>query len=205
MGANGLKTENYMSQDDRVKQVPYPIDIGPKSIGYGFFDLKEEPERAFEIVEAQGLPELQRLLQFFASPDSPFFSIGCEKAVWEQGDRRFSVRGYVEFSFNFPTLAHFQNYETLQLGFDGTLQRAKISGLRYFDWKVSPIDVVPIKSRIMACTIWTMLSDQPSKELAAKRYDKALGLLASYLIGFDYPAAPQGQIFGRKKEVSEDR
>ena len=198
-----MKVKNYITQDERVKPVPYGPDFRSDSLGYGFVDLKDNPDRVTEIVEARDLPGLQRLLRFFASRDSPFFSIGCEKAVSDQGGSRFAVGGYVEFAFNFPTLAHFENYEMLQKGFEKKLVKARVSGLQYFEWKVSPIDLSRVKIRMMSCTVWIGLSELPSKDLAAKRYDEALRILASYFEGIVFPPSPQGQIFGGGAEGRE--
>ena len=161
LGDEHLKVDNYIVTDDRVRYVPYQIDIRADSMGYGFIDLKNRPSEAMKVVEARELPELQLLLREFSLPSNPFFSIGCEKAAWKQDNGRYSVRGYVEFSFNFPVLANFQNYETLQKDFGQAIKK----------------------------------SDIPSRDLALRRYNKAVGLLTSYFKDLDIPHTTQSKVF----------
>ncbi len=190
-----MKVDNYIVTDDRVRYVPYQIDIRADSMGYGFIDLKNRPSEAMKVVEARELPELQLLLREFSLPSNPFFSIGCEKAAWKQDNGRYSVRGYVEFSFNFPVLANFQNYETLQKDFGQAIKKKKVTGLSYFEWRVAPMIIPWVKEGMHSCTLWIKVSDIPSRDLALRRYNKAVGLLTSYFKDLDIPHTTQSKVF----------
>lgn len=193
--------ENYIVRDERVKSIPYPPDFRPDGIGYGFLDLKGQPEKVSQIVEAKDLPGLQRLLRYLCSMESPFFSVGCEKASWKDSDGSFCVRGYVEFCFNFPTLANFRNYESIQKSFGLDLEKARIKGLDSFEWRVSPVDVSGVNKGMQSCAVWTSVSGLPNKRFALNNYDKALAFLAELFEELNIPHSATGQIFGPGNET----
>lgn len=191
-----MKIECFFIDDERQKSIPYPQEIRADSINAGFFDLKSNPDLATKIVEARDLPGLLSLVQFFSEQASPYFSVGCEKAVWMEESGRYAARGYVEFSFNYRKLAHRQNYQSMYENFKASVGKAKIRGLSSFEWRVSPVSIETAGIILESCTIWTKVTDQVTKELALKRYDKSMRFLESYFREIAAPHGSEKPIFG---------
>jgi hypothetical protein len=191
-----MKTKCFFLDDERQKSIPYPQEIRSDSINAGFFDLKTTPDLATKIVEARDLPHLLSLVKFLSEKASPYFSIGCEKAVWMEENGRYSARGYVEFSFNYRKLAHRQNYQNMYDNFKASVGKAKIRGLSHFEWSVSPIFVESTGITIESCSIWTKVADQVTKELALRRYDQSMRFLESYFREIEAPHGSEKPIFG---------
>lgn len=191
-----MKIECFFVDDERQKSIPYPQEIRADSINAGFFDLKSRPDLATKIVEAMGLPSLLSLVLFFSEKTSPYFSIGCEKAVWIEDNGRYAARGYIEFAFNYRKLAHRQNYKSLYENFTATTRKAKIGGLSSFEWRVSPVSIDAAGIIIESCTIWTKVTDQITKELALKHYDKSMRFIEKYFREIAAPHGSEKPIFG---------
>lgn len=191
-----MKIECFFVDDERRKSIPYPQEIRADSINAGFFDLKSRPDLATKIVEARDLPSLLSLVQFFSEKASPYFSIGCEKAVWMEENGRHAVRGYIEFSFNYRKLAHRQNYQSMHEKFEASVGKAKIRGLSSFEWRVSPISIDSAGIILESCTIWTKVADQSTVELALKRYDQSMRFLENYFREIAAPHGSEKPIFG---------
>lgn len=191
-----MKIECFFADDERKKSIPYPQEIRADSINAGFFDLKARPDLATKIIEAKDLPSLLSLVQFFSEKASPYFSIGCEKAVWVEENGKYAARGYVEFAFNYRMLAHRQNYQSMYENFKTCRGKAKVRGLSSFEWKVSPVSIDSGGFIVESCTIWTKVADQSTKELALKRYDQSMRFLESYFREIAVAHGSEKPIFG---------
>jgi hypothetical protein len=191
-----MKIKCFFVDDERKKSIPYPQEIRADSINAGFFDLKSRPDLVTKIMEASDLPSLLSLVQFFSEKASPYFSIGCEKAVWMEENGRYAARGYVEFSFNYRELAHRQNYQSMHENFKASVGKAKIRGLSSFEWRVSTVSIDSAGIILESCTIWTKVVDQGTVELAFKRYDQSMRFLESYFREIAAPHGSEKPIFG---------
>lgn len=84
----------------RGGMAPYPPAARPDgSVNRGFIDLRENPELARSIPEAQGSPAFQDLL--VALNGSRFMSYGCERGLFQSNDLSLPVYigSYVSVAF----------------------------------------------------------------------------------------------------------
>ena len=175
-----MKVQCEIHFEDRVKPVPYPREIRSDSINFGFQNLKSSPDLATEVAEAKDLPGLIALLKVLSKEESPYFSIACEKATWPEGAGLYSTRGYVEFSLNYLTTAHFQNYMSIFAEFETFAQKCRIEGLDSFVWIVSPVSIIHLGATVHSCTIWTTIRKRSSESLALRDYDRAMFVLKRF-------------------------
>ena len=182
--------------DDRVKSIPYPPEIGANSLNVGFIDVKAKPELIGSLHELEGLPNLKKLLMYFSEETSPFFSIGCGKWITQQFDGRYRSCGYVEFAFNYSKLAHRQNYHSMFENFGRYAKDAKIRAFSGYKWRVSPILLTAQKIEMRSCAIWIDCVDHLSNSTALNAYDKSMGLLVRYFRGLPVRHGSERPIFG---------
>jgi len=93
--------ETLLTINQRSKDVPYPSDVRDDgSLNHGFLNLKgAEAQRISDVHEAADCPALKNILATINAPESPFFSVGCEKAL-TGAVNKFWKKGYCEFAFN---------------------------------------------------------------------------------------------------------
>lgn len=190
-----MKVLSSFSEDSRVKGVPYPSEIRADAMNAGFVNLKGQPELVEVITEANGVSGLKRLLRLFATPKSPFFSVGCDSGTWKQDDGRYAGSCYIEFSFNYSILANRQNYHSIHQAFEGRLISAKVDGLVLFDWRVAPIEVPWIQAGMSSCSIWARVESLRDKTSALKACGKSMDMLADFFENLDVPHGTKGQVF----------
>jgi len=190
-----LRVECSFLDDDRTKPIPYQKEIRVDSINYGFMDLKSNPDLVNKVPEAKELVGLVALLSHFSERQEPYFSIGCEKATWIGDNDKYNTRGYVEFALNYEKIAHRRNYLTIFDRFVTEAKRSKVRGLASFEWQVSPVSIEKLGITIYSCTIWTMISDQPSDKISLKRYDEAMWFLKRFFSKTEVPHASGKPIF----------
>ena len=90
-----------IKQSERTKPLYFPY--APNHVGeaQNYGSIVAHPERADDIPEAQGFPELAEFLREMNSHASPYMTLGC--GWWPESNPPI---GYVEFSFRSPGIAN---------------------------------------------------------------------------------------------------
>lgn len=172
---------------DRVKDVPYPVDFRPDSIGHGFKDLKGKPHLVADIPELSNMLGMQRAVRNLCLPDAPFFSIGCEKRFDMEGDRRHCGGGYIEFAFNFERAAQYSNYLKLHDTFMKSRSFKSLTGPTTFEWTVSPINMRDHGICIQSCTVRVFVSDRKTPDRAVKALNQGFEAFGAFIGSIQVP------------------
>lgn len=166
---------------EKEKPVPYPQDFREDSIGYGFRNLKGRPELVSGVPEVKTMQGMQKALRALCKEASPFFSIGCEKAVRPFGANSYIASGYIEFAFNFRQVAGYPNYENLHMAFENSAWFRKVPSSTKVEWAVAPVLLIDLHCRIHSCAVWISSSNCPTVGKSLKALDKSFAVLGDFL------------------------
>ena len=171
----------FLSIKNGGKGVPYggaDEDRPDGSRNFGFKNLRSNPEEIEVIPEAQNVPALKNALRVLNAPESPFFTIGCEKAL-QKNDLGYQVNGYLEFAFNYCELvADAQFYFKLFFDFNqwywSQQQQAvqfvfELEGAQFLDANVAGLTM----------SVWIATSSLPTEELARSTWEAAIDLIVA--------------------------
>ncbi len=182
----------FLSMKNGGKGIPYggaDEDRPDGSRNHGFKSLKSNPAEA--IPEAQGITALKNALIALNAADSPFFTVGCEKA-FGKNDSGHWVSGYLEFALNYGELVAdaafyfklfflFNQWYWQQKQEVGVRYQFELEGATFLDANLSGFTI----------TAWISAGTYPTKELAQASWEEALDTLVTFLR--QQPAPPEGQ------------
>ena len=184
----------FLSIRNGGKGVPYggaDEDRPDGSRNYGFKPLKSNPAEIASIREAQGIPALKNALVVLNAENSPFFTIGCEKASGKN-DSGYWMNGYLEFAFNYGELVAdasfcfklfflFNQWYWNQRPQIGVQYNFELYGATFLAANVSGFTI----------TVWISAGTYPTEELAQTAWEGALDVLTTFL--GQQPVPPDGQ------------
>jgi hypothetical protein len=184
----------FLSIRNGGKGVPYggaDEDRPDGARNYGFKPLKSNPAEITLIPEAQGIPALKNALIVLNAENSPFFTIGCEKASGKK-DSGYWMNGYLEFAFNYKELvADAKFYFNLFYLFNQWYwnQRPQI-GVQY-NFELYGAMFLAANVSGFTITAWISAGSYLTEELAQIAWEGALDGLITFL--GQQPAPPDGQ------------
>lgn len=167
------------------KAIPYHAvpRTSDETSNHGFVALKGRPaEEIRAIPEASGVKALERFLVIVNDIETPFFSVGCEKAF--NFDARWGHwgRGYVEFSFNHPTLAaDAQNYFKLFFEFSRRLALVQPPVSVSYCWELDRAEFVVTKTTGFTVAVWVQTDDMACQEEVVTAWCHGLDVLTEFL------------------------
>jgi len=188
------KATMYLSIKDGGKGIPYGganEDRPDGSRNHGFRPLKSNPEEIGAVPEAQGITALKNALIALNAADSPFVTVGCEKA-FGKNDSGYWGSGYLEFAFNYAELiADAAFYFKLFFFFNQWYSKQKqLAGVQYnFELEGATF----LKTNVSGFTIsaWISAGTYPKSEGAQASWEEALDVLIEFLS--QQPGPPNGQ------------
>lgn|GEM_PF-2462110 len=100
----GVRMRFPLILSDHHIPIPYPAVDHGDSQNHGFIDIKNRPELAETIPEAKDCPPLLALLKAISHRDTPFATLGCEKAYSDYSSEnhpelKWNLCGYVDLCF----------------------------------------------------------------------------------------------------------
>ncbi len=143
---------------DKLTAVPYSTPDDPDR---RFIDLRAHPEQVELIGELDGRPAMREQIMLLDARSSPFFSIGCERAVSrlrrEDGSPVWKTTSYVQFAFVEQDRCEIMTYEpfvrALHAGLDCGADSDEWN--RLVELEPDPIVLQPTGRRAWSLTIWT--------------------------------------------------
>lgn len=87
---------------------PYQPEVKEKSVNYGYFDYKRNPDRISDIPEVKGWPEFEDFIRAINTSEGFFRTLGCDVGYTDvQGGGIVNLKSYVDIAF-----------EVLEVNFD---------------------------------------------------------------------------------------
>lgn len=166
----------------RPKGIPYAAaDYEDGSQNFGFTSLRGHPERVADVQEAKSVPCYQALLRALNAPQSPFFSVACEKAFSSDETGHWGS-GYVEFAFNFAELvSDAANYFSLFYHF--TYDADAYIGAHdvQFHWIVQPARFTDGSCDGFTCAVWFTTAQFATAPEARAEWDSAVNCFCEFV------------------------
>jgi hypothetical protein len=184
----------YLSIKDGGKGIPYGganEDRPDGSRNHGFKPLKSAPEEISAIPEAQGVTALKNALIVLNAADSPFLTVGCEKA-FGKNDSGHWISGYLEIAFNYAELiADAASYFKLFFLFNQWYcQQKQPVGVQY-NFELYGATFLAADVSGFTITAWISAGTYPTKELTQTAWEGALDMLITFLGQQSVPAEGQ--------------
>ncbi len=195
--AERLQMQNatvFLSIKNGGKGIPYggaDEDRPDGSRNHGFKPPKTNPAEISAIPEIQGIAALKNALIALNAAESPFFTVGCEKASGKI-DSGYWMRGYLEFAFNYSELvADASFYFKLFFLFNQWYwnQRPQI-GVQY-NFELEGATFLDANASGLTITAWISAGPYPTEELARTAWEGALDMLVTFLR--QHPIPTDGQ------------
>ncbi|MBR1302175.1 hypothetical protein [Bradyrhizobium sp. AUGA SZCCT0042] len=169
--------------EQRSKHVPYPADFSHgQSQNHGFRTLKSDLGAIEAIPEVGDCPTFREALLAINGPDTPFFSVGCEKSL-NRNKGMWSKKGYLEFAFNcadrigdaasyFPIFFHFNRSKATS----EFLSRHPVQ----ICWELQPAYFVKIAKSGFTCCVWITTTQYSTAAKCESIWNEAVLLTALY-------------------------
>jgi hypothetical protein len=184
----------FLSIKNGGKGIPYGGALEDRPDGsrnHGFKPLKTNPAEIAVIPEIQGITALENAIIALNAPDSPFFTVGCEKASGKI-DSGHWMRGYLEFAFNYSELVTnaefyfklfflFNQWDWNQRPQIGVQYNFELEGAAFLAADVSGFTI----------TAWISAGAYPTEELARTAWEGAVDMLVTFLS--QHPIPTDGQ------------
>lgn len=79
---------------------PYRAEVKEKSVNYGYFDYKRNPEQISNIPEVKDWPEMEDFIRAINASNSFFRTLGCDVGYTNaQGEGIINLKSYVDIAF----------------------------------------------------------------------------------------------------------
>jgi hypothetical protein len=177
------------------KGIPYPAELDDGRTNHGFQDLKGNTNAVQAIAEVQDCPALRDALVAINAPETPFFTVGCEKSP-NQGEGMFWKSGYLEFAFNyaemvsdaaryFPLFFHFNQATPLR----EFLAAHQIQ----FCWELQACRFRKAGVGGFTCAVWINTRGYSTPAECETVWDEAVDHLAGFLVNFKISNLPPFQ------------
>ena len=174
----------FLSIKNGGKGIPYgggSEDRPDGSRNHGFKPLKSNSAEIAGIPEAQNMTALKNALIALNAADSPFLTVGCEKAFGEN-DSGHWIRGYLEFAFNYAELiADAAFYFKLFFLFNQWYcQQKQPVGVQY-NFELEGATFLASNVSGFTISVWISAGTYPTKEFARATWEEALETLVTFL------------------------
>jgi hypothetical protein len=178
----------FLTMHHHLKPIPYPaVDRGVEGKNHGFIALKGGTGPSPLIPEAQGDQALNEALTALNAASSPFFTVGCEKAL-NKDDSGFWKRGYLEFAFNDSVLSSdSRNYFALFQGFSERLNRLAFKTPLSFEWEIEQAVFVAADTGGWTVSVWIATPVAATENEAHLAWAIGMGTLVEALTEIDVP------------------
>jgi hypothetical protein len=170
--------------EQRSKAIPYPSELHEDRTNHGFKDLKGDTSAIQTISEAQDCSAFRDALVALNAPETPFFTVGCEKSLNTYGGK-FWKKGYLEFSFNYAELvSDATSYFTLFFHFNRAeplrelLSRHSIR----FCWELQQCRFKKVNVGGFTCCIWITTGDYSTAGECEMVWDDAVRHITGFLV-----------------------
>jgi hypothetical protein len=187
------KATMYLSIKDGGKGIPYGganEDRPDGSRNHGFKSLKSNPEEIAAVPEAQGITALKNALIALNAADSPFFTVGCEKA-FGKNDSGHWINGYLEFAFNYGELiADAAFYFKLFFLFNQWYRQHKQQAGVQYNFELEGATFLAANVSGFTISAWISAGTYPTEEFARAAWEEALDILVTFLR--EQPVPPEG-------------
>jgi hypothetical protein len=193
-----MQEEKYLllTIRNRGKGIPYGGSGVPREDGsanYGFKALKGKPEEAARIAEAQDNEHLKNALVAINDRDTPFFTVGCEKA-FNKDDGSHWAKGYLELAFNYcDMVGDAQSYFKLFFEFNNLIVNSRFDLPVQYHFELEPAYFIDANCHGFTVAIWITTADLPTAEEAREAWGEAVNFLTDYLR--QYPTRPLPTIY----------
>jgi hypothetical protein len=176
-----------LSIRNHFKVIPYGAVDRAESCNHGFQSLKGLKNAATAVPEAANDEALAWAINALNEPDTLFFTVGCEKALNEDGDTYYK-RGYLEFAFNDAELASdSRHYFAL---FQEFSKRLHVTGFMLpvmFEWEIEGAHFADATEAGWTVAVWITTAITKSREDAQQHWDKGIRTLVAELITEKWP------------------
>lgn len=178
------KAAAFLSMKNGGKGIPYggaDEDRPDGSRNHGFKPLKSNPAEIIAIPEAQGITALMNALIALNAADSPFFTVGCEKA-FGKSDSGHWINGYLEFAFNYCELVsdaavYFKLFFLFNQWYSEQKQQVNVQ----YHFELEGADFLDANVSGFTITAWISAGTYPTKEFAQTAWEGALDTLVTFL------------------------
>jgi len=176
-----FKAQAYLKFIDRKKVIPYPGCDNGGSINYGFKVLKNCPDEAKLITEAQDNEHLKQALIDINDQSTSFFTIGCEK-VFKKNDYGFFASGFIEIAFNYKEMvAQPDNYFRLFMHFTKELNAKSLIGPIRYEWEIEPAYFSNVNQDGYSVAVWILCGLYTDIQQAESSWGEAIVFLTDFL------------------------
>ncbi len=170
----------FLTIRQRIKAIPYgDRDHAEGGRNNGFKNLKGHTDLINTIPEADwgAIADALRLLN---EPTTPFFTIGCEKAV-NQYEGKFWVRGYLELAFNYhEKVTDAVNYFPLFFHFSRALAESGVRCSFEFELEGAHFSDGPVDG--FSVTIWINSPLSADETSAKQEWSSGLDFLVTFFL-----------------------
>jgi hypothetical protein len=147
----------------------------------GFKNLKRKPEELASIPEIQDNDSLRNALVVLNAYDSPFFTVGCEKACNKDATGDW-MRGYLEFSFNYRELvADAQFYFKLFFDFNNWYWSQEQKNVILYEFELEGADFWEVSAAGFTMTVWITTTAFKTDQEAKNAWRWGLDTLVDFL------------------------
>ena len=186
------------------KAIPYPADLNDGRTNQGFKDLKGNTGAIQAIAEIQDCPALRDALVAINAPETPFFTVGCEK-VLNEDEGQFWKKGFLEFAFNyaemvsdathyFPLFFHFNQAAPLR----DFLPKHSVQ----FCWELQQCRFNKIGASGFTCCVWITTGNFSTTAECEAVWDEAVYHVAGYLAATSpSPLPPSPLLYGTQAKA----
>ena len=187
----------HLTIDERVKSIPYPAASGDGYQTFAFKPLKGKLDKISKIHEAKDHKPMVDILSVLNRDESPFFSIGCEKA-FNGGGRSHWVRGFFEFAYNYVEgVSDATNYFPIFFYFNKKVHgHLEQNGISYW-FKLEGAHFKKADTPGYTCCIYITTDEFPTSEIAYSKWTAGIKVLSDHLETYS-TQDNLTQIYGKK-------
>lgn len=178
--------------EQRSKAIPYPPDEGDDYTNYGFQDLKSDTSAIQAIHEVQDCPAFRDALVAINAPETPFFTVGCEKSL-NRHEEQYWKRGFLEFSFNYPeVVTNATSYFGLFFQFSQSTEVRDFLAEHsiHLCWELQQCRFKKIDESGFTCCVWITTNDHTTAAECEADWDEAVNHVARFVAAFRLTRLP---------------
>lgn len=167
--------------NQRSKAIPYSAASHADSQNSGFRVLKGRLDKIESIQEAKDNKSIQEILRILNATESPFFSVGCEKA-FNKGQDGYWEKGYIEFAFNYiHAISDAAHYFPLFFHFSREAAEYLKQHDIQFWWELQPANFIAANCTGFSCCVWITTGNFSTTDEAKKEWETGVAILSNFL------------------------
>jgi hypothetical protein len=178
----GQRMRVCISRIEKPIGVPYGRQAtDPKS--HGYVNLRENPEQIALIPEIHDWPELESTLRELNRTDSPFQTLGCEKAEIHPNDGSHGVSGYVDIAF--VDLAIAQRWD-IHLRLFQIFQQQMVAQwpgeATSVEFVMQPTQWIELQQSSWSFSVWVVVGNCRTETAAKEEWSATLKIVREFLL-----------------------